>query len=217
MKKLVYLGMLCLLASMVASCNKYKDSVYSRLSGTVYLHDTLKGPVVMALSKIPVYFNVGTDTTTYLNMTKTDTAGHFSFANFGKDGGVVYTNFILNKIHYGGLVTVSKAGDGNTTVTLDVYPLYDNGLSVSFMATGGLISNYPFRLYTNRTAALVDSTKFAYLITKTSVDGEYIQYNLNPATYYITAIDSVSGHKAKYLDSAVITKSGFKKVLVQIK
>ncbi|WP_316834473.1 hypothetical protein [Pedobacter nutrimenti] len=211
MKKITLcrLLLICFIGTVIVSCNKYKDIVDARLSGDVFVHDTLSTPIVSPLSKMPVYFNTGNDTSKFLVQAITDSLGHFSLVYFDKKEGVLFTNFIRNKVKYSGVINIPKSGDGTMNVRLDVYPVYKNGLSLTFSSKGGPISNYPFRLYTSRTAAVVDSVKFAYLNSTSNVYGLFRQYNLNAGKYYISAKDSVTGTKIKLLDSVTIANSGF--------
>lgn len=204
--------------TVLTACNKYKNVTNIQLSGYVYIHDTLNSSVPIPMSKEPVFIGNGTDTVSYILQSMTDTAGYYSVAYFGQQQGVVYTRFSKGNTEFIGKNTLKGTTNRYFQANLQVYPVYINGLAIIMTDPhGGPVSNYPIRLYTNLSAAMTDSTQFAYVNTKTGTNGRYTQYNVNAATYYITGIDSISGKKPVYLDSIRVKGKGLFFKTIQLK
>ncbi len=193
----------------LTACNKYKNVTNVQLSGYAYIHDTLNNPVPVPMSTEPVYIGKGTDTVSYILQAMTDTAGYYSVAYFGQQQGIVYTRFSKGNTEFTGKNTLEGTSNSYFKANLQVYPVYTNGLAIIITDPhGGPVSNYPIRLYTNLSAAIADSTQFAYVNTKTGANGRYAQYNANAVTYFITGIDSIGGKKPVYLDSIKVKGKG---------
>lgn len=190
------------------SCNKYENVTESKLSGKLQIRDTLSLPIATTMSKVNIFFNVGSDTTSYVSKSITDSMGNFALPIFNKNGGLIYANFLKDNIIYQGSVQVSASSAPQTDLILIVRPVFKNGFSISFGPSPAQLPNYPFRIYVNRSAASVDSVKFSIINDKTNAIGTYRKYNLLPRRYYISAKDSVTGSKAKLLDSIDIPESG---------
>jgi hypothetical protein len=194
------------LALAITACNKYKNISNAQISGYVYQHDPLNNGVPVPASDVPVYLS-NSDTLSYILTAQTDTAGYYAASYFTSGNGIIYSRYNANGTEYFGVKQLNGSVNGNIA-NVDVYPHYFNGFAVIFTTPdGGPVSNYPFRLYLNKSAAVADSVKFAYLDTMTTVNGRFYRYNVPPGTYYVTAIDSVSGHQPIYIGSFTMTSS----------
>ncbi|WP_431291968.1 hypothetical protein [Pedobacter sp. P26] len=200
--------MLFLLAVLFYRCNKYENLNASGLSGRLEIRDTLAVPVTSTMNKVSIFFNAGSDTTTYLSKTLTDSMGNFFLPSTASKDAVLYANFLKDHIFYKGSVQLNTLAGAQRGVVLTVRPVYQNGFALSFGSSTGQLPNYPFRIYANRSAAIVDSARFAILNDKTSTTGSYRKYNILARRYYITAKDSISGAKTKLLDSIDVPVSG---------
>jgi hypothetical protein len=193
----------------VAACNKYADVTNSQMTGHVYIKDPLSNAIVVPAKGVTIYLNSGTDTTSYILQTTTDSVGYYSLPSFGAGQATLYTRFVVNNAEYRGAVAIPpQFFASNQQMDLDVSPVYVNGVGITFENNGGPIPNYPFRLYTSKVAAMSDSVRFANVNTKTNSTGQYIQYNISAFTYYITAIDSINGKKAELIDSVSVKAKG---------
>jgi len=196
------------------SCNKYSDISSSQLSGFAYIHDTLNGDPPIPMRLEPIFLNKGTDTNSYILQTTTDSAGHFYISNLGNQPSVLYSRFTKSKIEYSGKLNLGKAN----SINLQVYPVFQNGFS--FIVTdskGGPVPKYKIRVYTSRSAAIVDSLKYAYSDTLTNNNGRFFKYNVNPIKYFLTGKDSLNGKTALLLDSLVVDKVGLYFKIHQLK
>lgn len=204
--------MLGVVASGFYACNKYSDFKGNcSISGTGRIIDNLGGTLPQPLAKQTVYLNTGTDTTSYIGQVSTDTTGHFTISslNEGSDY-ILFARFVKGNTWYTGTAKV-HTGEANSQMatTLDVYPQYVNGLFIVFTdVSSGNTPNLPFRLYRSRSAAVVDSVKYASLTDKSDMNGQYAAYNLTPGKYYIVAADSLAGAARKILDSADVAATG---------
>jgi len=193
-------------------CNKYKEVEQKKISGYAQLHDPLQNSFAVPFAKQPVYLSKSSDTVNYLFQAASDEAGRFVFSYLGTDNMIIYARMIKDGIEYYGKteVTPAKATSGES-FNLDLYPIYANGLILDFKvgtSTSGSLSNFSFRLYTDKLAAQTDSVKYAYVNEKTSGGGLYSKYNLVPAKYYIVAKESFGGISYSALDSVEIGQKG---------
>jgi hypothetical protein len=204
-KNIYWLGFLVILLS----CNKYADINPDQIvSGYVYLQDPFKTNFPLPLAGKPIYFNRGSDTSSYLLQTTTDSAGHFSMTYIGKDNSILFTSFVKNGVVYKGdtIVTVAQLGKA---VQLNIFPVYHNGVQLNFKDNlGGLVSGLNFRIYTSSVAASVDSVKYSYLDSKADNNGHYTLFNLNAGDYFVVAKDKIGGVSLSANQKITVAKTG---------
>jgi hypothetical protein len=208
MKNIFY----CLCAFMLLSlsaCNKYSNVTNVQLTGYAYVHDTLNSNLPLPMALQPVFVYKGTDTTGYILQGMTDTAGYFSLPYFSGQAGIVATRFTNNETEFTGRANIVTGNKAYVSATLQVYPVYLNGMAVIITDPfGGPVSNYPLRVYTSKAAAILDEQPYAFANISTALNGRYTKYNINAGTYYITAIDTVGGTTPMLIDSIIVKKGG---------
>lgn len=215
--KLFSIFLLLTVAAIVASCNKYSGVAQQQLSGHVTITDALSSKNPQPASSVPVYLNNADNSDAYVFQGKTDTAGYFNMSYPGGTKITIFTRFIRNGAEYKGQVTIDKS-TGVIQKDLPVSPVFVNGLSVSFLDAGsGPIPNLPFRIYSSRVMASVDSVKFANYNSTSDAYGQFTQYNLNAAEYYIVSSSSIGGKLLTVFDSVTVSKTGVFKKNVQLK
>ena len=157
---------------LCSSCDKYKNFTGSvTVIGTLQLSDSTVSMLPVPVPGQTVYVNTGGDTGTYEYQTTTDSLGTFVIPAL-KHGITVtlFTRFSKNGMAYYGVLAFTTGAAA--PVVLTVYPKYTNGIGLGFMdAFGSYVANLPFRLYTSRTAALVDSTREASFSLRTNAAG----------------------------------------------
>jgi hypothetical protein len=193
----------------VSSCDKERQfSGTVVLTGNVQLVDTAE--FATALPGLTVYLNSGSDTTSYEWQTQCDSTGKFTIPSLDQNTPyVVFTQYSKNGLIYSGAFKFKTGGSNTFNVSLDIYPVVYNELMLSFVdSVKGLIPNLPFRVYSSRTAATVDSIKYAVLSAHSNSNGYYYQYNFTPGYYYIVAHDTLNGVSRAAFDSLNVGKSG---------
>jgi len=186
---------------LLSACNKYKDfNGDGRVSGHARIVGDLSDVAAIPAAGKTLYINPGTDSSTYIAQTVTDSAGTFTLSSLKRDQSyIVYTRYLQGNVEYQGSVSVTA---GSSNAVLNIYPLYTNGISIRFTdSLGGPVSRLPFRLYTSPVAASVDSTLYASVSASSDVNGKYTAYNIATVKYYIVAKDSIGLLHRKVLDS----------------
>ena len=202
----------------VSSCDKEKQfSGTVLLTGNLQLIDTAE--FATPLPGLTVYLNTGSDTTSYEWEAQCDSTGKFTIPSLEqKTPYVVFTQYSKNGLIYSGAYKFKTGGSNTFNVTLDVSPVFYNELMLSFVdSVKGLIPNLPFRVYSSRTAATVDSVKYAVLSAQSNSTGYYNQYNFAPGYYYIVAHDTLNGVPRAAFDSLTVGKSGNAPLQVMLK
>ncbi len=218
-----FLYSICVLFSMsLITCSKDKYSQYrgdATLSGYLYLADNIRSSPVTPVAGERVFLTLGNDTSHYETLVNADSAGMFSFYNIAPyNDFTLFARFLKNGITYNGSTHVEKSNNNNVVTTLSVYPNYVNGMSILFNdAMGGAIANLPFRLYTTRVIALVDSARYAFADVKSDSYGLYNRYNINPGNYYIVSRDTIGTQVLRIFDSITVDVKDVKKGTVVLK
>jgi hypothetical protein len=207
---------------MTATCNKYEAFTGTKsITGYAYLTDGVSNAAPVALANQKIALNVGADTSNYQYEVKTDEAGYFAFNGLSeKENYVVFTRYTKGGVEYAGAVKVAKTQIENTgaKITLNVSPVYGNGMFILFADTlNGALPNLPFRVYTSRLAASVDSVKYASHDTVTNAEGNFSLYNIKPVKYYFVARDTIAGIGYKVFDSTTVPATGIIKDTVYLK
>ena len=201
----VLIASLWSLLLFVSSCDKEKQfSGMVVLSGNVQLVDTAE--FAAPLPGITLYLNTGSDTTTYEWQTQCDSTGKFTIPSLDQNTPyVLFTQYSKNGLMYSGAIKFKTGGSNTFNTILNVYPVVYNELALSFVdSVKGLIPNLPFRVYSSRTAATVDSIKYAVLSARSNGNGYYYQYNFTPGYYYIVAHDTLNGVSRLAFDSLTV-------------
>lgn len=200
------------------SCNKYK--VFNgdiTLSGYAEIVDSLSTALPHRAKLQTLYLNAYNDTSTYIFQVKTDTLGHFAIPSLekGKDY-VLFTKFIRDNVQYEGALSFRPDNNPYNTV-LKIFPTRYNGLSLSFTdSLNGATPHIPFRLYTSRVFATLDSAKYVYLGGSSDNNGQFFQYNLPPLKYYIVVRDSIGKMALQSFDSITIATNRVERKTVRI-
>ncbi|TFF34554.1 hypothetical protein [Mucilaginibacter psychrotolerans] len=204
-KNLYCLGFLVLFFS----CNKYANiNPDKTINGYVYLQDPFKTNFPVPLAGKTIYFNRGSDTSSYLLQTTTDSGGHFSMTYIGDDNAILFSSFVKDGVVYKGDTIVTAAQLGKA-VQLNVLPVYHNGVQLNFKDnSGGLVSGLKFRIYTSTIAASVDSVKYSYLNSKADNSGHYTLFNLNAGDYFVVAKDNIGGVALSANQKITVAKTG---------
>lgn len=199
---------------ILSSCNRYKGIQDHQIYGYAYIKDSLDIQPQKPFNGI-IYLNRGNDTTNYLFQTSADSVGKFSFQSMGKQQAVIYSRFIKNGTEYVGQIKLDES-NSSAIQKLIITPLYNSGISLAF-AKNGLIPKFPFRFYTSKLAATVDSIKFATINDKTDKNGYFIRYNLVAGKYYVVAKEVIGGYSYNVLDSFNIKKGDIFKKEIELK
>lgn len=211
----LYILLACI-GGLYYGCYKDKYTGFSGdviLKGSAYIVDSTISSVPVPLAGRRLFLATDRDTSTYLYQCNTDSAGQFIISSLkDKSDYTLFTHFVGNGTEYAGAISFTAAGSGTSktmTITLDVTPHYQNGMSILITDIyGGPLSNLPFRIYTSRLIALVDSTQYAYVNSKTNANGRFAQYNIPTGWYYIVSKDTVSGNALKVFDSVNVLATG---------
>jgi hypothetical protein len=197
-----------------SSCSPDKYSGFTgniTLKGSAYIVDTNSNASPIPLAGQPIYLGTGSDTSTYLYQCKTDSAGEFSISSLtNKSSYTLFTHFVIDGTEYTGSQSFKLDNPPNNvkTITLNVEPIYQNGMSILFTDVyGGAIANLPFRLYTSRLVALVDSTKYAFVNTTADINGRFAKYNIPTGWYYVVSRDTLGGTPMAIFDSLDVSGS----------
>jgi hypothetical protein len=202
------------------SCEKnhYKELAGDNtLAGHAFIVDTLNNVPPAAIVNQKIYLNTGSDTSSYIFQTITDSVGAFSIPSLQDDKPyIVFTRFIKVGVEYTGAARVVGGAINHTiTVTLNVYRSSGNGLSILFTdGSGGPLGNFHFRLYTSRTMAVNDSARYAFNDTVTSAAGMYTRYNIPAAKYYIVGRQISGLDTLNIFDSVTVQAAGVAKKTV---
>ncbi|HMG15668.1 MAG TPA: hypothetical protein VK590_09485 [Saprospiraceae bacterium] len=206
-----------LLVSLFVFFSSCEKNEYNSLSGNI----TLSGYAnqVDSFSNLPpipivgqkVYLNTGSDTSSYIFQTTTDSVGVFNIPAL-KDNHpyVLFCRFIKNNTEYAGAIKFKGAASNSSIhVILNVYPSHYNGMSILFTdGNGGAVPNLPFRLYTSRIMAEYDSLSYAYTKTTTSINGRFNRYNVSSAKYYVVSSQIIGPTELKIFDSLTVQSFG---------
>jgi hypothetical protein len=112
----------------------------------------------------------------------------------------------------------SELDDEKETIKLEIIPSHTNGMFILFADNlGGPLSKQPFRVYTSKVAAMVDSAKYATHDTVTSDQGTFMLFNVKPVKYYFVAKDTFAGIGYKVFDSTSVPGAGIIKDTVYLK
>lgn len=220
MKK--YIRNIAVLLSLAAffSCDKNKEfDGRTTLTGRLYLADSINQSVPTPIARQKVYVNTGNDTSTYVYILTTDSTGSFSIPSVdGSKTFILFSNFTRNGVSYRGATKLSGSrSDKLLTGDVYVYPAFTNGAVVLFTDPFGTpVTNLPFRLYTSRSAALVDSLKNASLDTVSNSRGQFERYNANPVSYYIVSKKIFGTDTLKIFDSITIPPIGINRKKVML-
>jgi hypothetical protein len=215
MKRFARYILFFLISRLISGCQKDKYAGLSGdiiLKGTAFIVDSSSTAPPVPLADHQVYLGMGSDTATYVFQSNTDSAGQFTVSPLNnKYTYTIYTHFVVNGIKYAGAktFTAAKSPSKTMTITLNVLPLYQNGMSILISdAYGGPIPNLPFRIYKSRLIALVDSTQYASVNTTTDANGHFVQYNIPTGWYYIVSNETIANTVLKVFDSVNVLASG---------
>ena len=213
MKYFVYIVAVFLFC-FASACNKYASlNGEVVLSGYAYIIDSSSTALSLPMALRPIYLNPGDDTGTYIYQVNTDSLGKFYIPSMQNNKKyILFTRFISNNIEYQGSLNISTNNEKNLSAVLNVYPVRRNGLWLIFTDSfGDAVPNVSFRLYTSRSIAIVDSSKYAYINAQSDINGSYVKYNVTPSKYYIVSKDSIPLISLKIFDSITVTPSDIKK------
>ncbi|MGF7076207.1 hypothetical protein [Mucilaginibacter sp. 3215] len=202
----------------LTGCDKYKDvQAETRVTGFTKLHDTLRGKFPVAAPGKLVYLNQGTDVSSYILQTNTDSSDYFSFNYIQNRTSTAYVRYTSNGTEFFGQKIITSTNK-DSVLQISVYPTFYNAISIQFNDTNKRpISNLAFRLYTSSVYAAVDFSKHAYLSGTTTGAGLYTQYNVPANMYYIVANDNVGGKAIKTLDSLNVKSKGIFRLTTTVK
>jgi len=182
----------------ILSCNK-DESLNGQvtLQGHLYIIDPNGTDLPTPAPGQTIYLNDKTDTPSYIFSTVTDSLGQYAIPSLKKgDHYILFARWIQNNISYAGAVAISPTLNKETiTQDLDANPAYVNGIALTFQdASGGAISNQPFRLYTTSIFAAYDSTRYAFVDSMADMNGHFDIFNIVANTYYLVARDTLQGN-----------------------
>jgi hypothetical protein len=196
-----------LVCAIFSACDK--KSVFDGtaiVTGYAYSVDSTISNVPQVLKKQVVYLNNRScDTSTYIYQTTTDSNGYFTFPYLSNNSYTIFSNY-FNKIKaFRGMDTVVLLkASVHKPISLFLYPNVQNELILQFKTkTGGSLSKLPFSIYTDSVMAMVDSTKYAFLNSKSDSTGKYRLFNINPTKYYVTSGLVVKPGDTLYVDTAI--------------
>lgn len=208
---------------LLSSCEKNEYNSLNgniTLAGHAYIADTLNGLPVGPLVGQKIYLNTGSDTSTYIFQTNTDSTGMFLIPSLSNNKKyIVFSKFIRNSIEFSGAQAINGGAVNETIrISFNVYPSYFNGMSILFTdSLGGLIPNLPFRIYNSRVAAAFDSVQYAFANTKSDINGLYNIFNVNPIKYYVVSSTIIGPATLKIFDSITVPADTIKRSTMVLK
>jgi hypothetical protein len=206
----------------LTSCEKdqyHQVSGNIKLTGYVYLADTINTNFPAALAGQKVYLNLGSDSSSYVYEATTDQAGKYSIPFLQSDKTyVLFTRYMNSGVEYEGVKKVS-GGASNDIIYADltVYAKFTNGMSLLFTdILNGPVPNLPFRLYSSRVAAQYDSVLYAVAATSSDINGRYSKTNVAPARYYAVASKVMGPLTLRVFDSVTVTAHGLERKTMKL-
>ncbi|MGB5006109.1 MAG: hypothetical protein WBO39_04180 [Ferruginibacter sp.] len=207
---------------LLIGCEKdqYKSvSGNVKLTGYVYLVDTINNTFPVPLAGQKIYLNSGSDSSTYIYQATTDLGGKYSIPFLQSNKAyVLFTRYINNSIEYEGVKKIDGGASNDIIYTdLTIHAKFTNGLSLLFTdSLNGPLPNLPFRLYTSRIAAQYDSVLYAVTVASSDINARYSKVNVVPAKYYTVASKIIGSLTMRVFDSVIVAPIGLTRKTMQL-